>query len=312
MLALPVRYSLIPGGPGPTGGYTPRLARGADGRQRDRKRARASRSFSRMSSSTLRGMSLDPALRALAETIESGQPWPRPRCPQCGLGHIRFDDPAQAESNISAREHPAFDPEWIRGTFSVRGECENPECRQTVQGTGDYHVDYARKSAPQEPFYERGIPYSAYYRIAHVHPPLLLMPIPESAPEGVREGVLRASRVLFADAGLAATALRAAVERLLTAEGVAATSTAGKFRNAHTRIQEWRDADPSRVPVAELLFAVKWLGNAGTHEDSDVTFVEVLNGASVLDEAFHRLYTGPDMDAQAQTINTARGRAASN
>lgn len=136
---------------------------------------------------------------------------------------------------------------------------------------------------------------------------MLMMPVPKSAPDEVREGVMRASRVLFADAGLAATALRATVERFLTAEGIAAIRSTGQFRNAHERIQEWRDADTSRPPVADLFFAVKWLGNVGTHEDSDLTTMEVLDGARVFDEAIHRLFTGPDIEARAQTINAAKG-----
>ncbi|WP_161962550.1 DUF4145 domain-containing protein [Nocardioides speluncae] len=108
--------------------------------------------------------------------------------------------------------------------------------------------------------------------------------------------------MLFADPGLAATALRATVERFLTSESVSATNSTGRFRSAHERIEEWRDADPNRPPVADLFFAAKWLGNAGTHEDSDLSTIEVLDGARVLDEAFHRLFTGPDIDAHAQTI----------
>lgn len=72
--------------------------------------------------------------------------------------------------------------------------------------------------------------------------------------------------MFFADPGLAATALRATLERFLTHEGISATSSAGQFRSAHERIREWRDADPNRLLVAGLLCAVKWLGNAGTHE----------------------------------------------
>ncbi|MER7609748.1 DUF4145 domain-containing protein [Nocardioides sp. NPDC127503] len=254
-------------------------------------------------------MSVDPALRTLAQVIESEQPWPRPRCPSCDAGHIRFDQPVDAESHASAssRDHPAFEPEWIRGTFALLGACENPDCRQTVHGTGDYTVDYSKKSAPDNPWEQHGPAYSAYYQLTHLHPPMLLMPIPASAPEVTQEAVRRASRVLFADPGLAATALRAAVERFMSAEGIAATWPSGKFRSAHSRIKEWGEADPNRDRVANLLFAVKWLGNAGTHEDSDLTVSEVLDGAGLLDEAFHRLYTGPDIDARAQNINTAEG-----
>ena len=253
-------------------------------------------------------MPVDSALSDLARPIEEGQPWPRPACPKCQIGYIGFSAPTEYEGHdsASARDHPAFEPEWISGTFVTRGQCENPKCQQAVHGTGDYRVDYSQKTNRDEYEYQ-GIPYSSYYTVTHLHPPMLMMPIPKSAPEEVREGVLRASRVLFADPGLAATALRATVERFLTSEGISATRSTGQFRNAHERINEWRDADPNRPPVADLFFAVKWLGNAGTHEDSDLTTMEVLDGARVLDEAFHRLFTGPDIEAHARNINAAKG-----
>lgn len=251
---------------------------------------------------------MDPALFDLARPIEEGQPWPRPACPKCQTGYIGFSAPTEDEGydSASVRDHPAFEPEWISGTFVVRGQCENPECRQAVHGMGDYRVAYSQRSNGDDFEYE-GVTYSSYYTVTHLHPPMLIMPIPKSAPDEVREGVLRASRVLFADPGLAATALRATVELFLTSEGISATRPTGQFRNAHERIKEWRDVDPDRPSVADLFFAVKWLGNAGTHEDSDLTTMEVLDGARVLDEAFHRLFTGPDIDAQARTINAARG-----
>ncbi|MEN0084971.1 MAG: DUF4145 domain-containing protein [Leifsonia sp.] len=251
---------------------------------------------------------MDAALSDLARPIESEQPWPRPACPSCDSGYIGFSSPIEQESHTSAtlHDHPAFEPEWISGTFVVRGQCENPDCQQTVQAIGDYRVDYAQKSRSDD-FGYQGVEYSSYYSVAHLHPPLLMMPIPKSAPDEVREGVLRASRVLFTDPGLAATALRATVERFLTAEGISANRSDGQFRSAHERIKEWGDANPNRPPVADLFFAVKWLGNAGTHEDSDLTTMEVLDGARVLDEAFHRLFTGPDIDAHARRINAAKG-----
>lgn len=247
------------------------------------------------------------SLFGLAKEIESDQPWPRPSCPSCQTGYIGFSSPSTDESHesVSLRSHELFDPEWISGTFVVRGQCENPGCQQALHGIGDYRVGSARKSIPDNCY---SFPYSEYYTVRHLHPPILIMSIPQSAPDTVREGIQRASRVLFADPGLAATALRATVERFLTSEGIAGTHSNGKFRNAHDRIKEWRDADPDRPKVADLLFAVKWLGNAGTHEDSDLTTIEVLDGARVLDEAFHRLFAGPDIEAHASAITTTRRR----
>lgn len=250
-------------------------------------------------------MTVDPALLALAKPIEEDQPWPRPKCPRCDAGHIRFTDPNATEDHNSKklRKHPGWDPDWISGTFVVDGQCENPECQQVVRGTGDYYVSYSDKREEEYPNFA----YSSFYTISHLHPPILLMAVPQSAPEQVRDGVVRASRVLFADPGLSATAMRATVERFLTSEGVPSTDAHGTFQSAHKRIQNWLKSDSTRKSIADLLFAIKWLGNVGTHEDSDLTAIEVLVGASVLDEAFHRLFTGPDIDVRAQTINASRG-----
>lgn len=251
-------------------------------------------------------MSVDPALFSFAKPIESGQPLPRPSCPSCQIGYIGFSllTPYEGHASVTARHDPAFEPEWVSGTFTISGQCENPDCRQDVHGTGDYSVGYSQESYQEDDY--QGPSYSLYYTIKHLHPPMLMMPIPKSAPDQVRKAILRASRVLFADPGFAATALRATVERFLTSEGISATKSNGKFRNVHERITEWLDADHSRLAVANLFFAVKWLGNAGTHEDSDLTTMEVLEGAKVLDEAFHRLFTGPIIDAHARIITEAR------
>lgn len=252
-------------------------------------------------------MSVDAELFKMGKSIESGQSWPRPLCPSCPVGHIDFASPQEHESLKSEREHPYFDPEWIHGTFDIQGRCTNPGCLQVVHAAGDYQVEHSRSFDISEIGEFMGVPYSAYYSIRQVHPPLLIMSIPKSAPSEIREAIVRASRVLFADPGLAATALRATVERFLTVEGIPAVTASGKFQTAHQRINEWKTIEPKRESVAELLHAVKWLGNVGTHEDSKLKSVEVLEGAKLLDEAFHRLFDSPDIDKYARAVNSAKG-----
>lgn len=254
-------------------------------------------------------MSVDSELVKLAQEIEFGQAWPRPVCPSCPTGHVQFSSPVVFESlkSASERDHPYFDAEWIHGTFTVEGKCTNPECVQDVHGTGDYRVDHSQDFDFTEAGEFIGAPYTDFYSITHIHPPLLIMPIPKSSPPIVREAIVRASRVLFADPGLAATALRATVERFLTSESISAANQNGKFRTAHGRIDEWKLANPDRSSVADLFVAVKWIGNAGTHEDSKLTAAEVLEGARMLDEAFHRLFDGPEIDNYARTVNDAKG-----
>lgn len=255
-------------------------------------------------------MAVDDVLYSLSKPLESGQPWPRPLCPTCEKGFMGFSDPIeyQSEKSRSACEHWAAEPEWIEGQFIVAGVCENPECKQPAWMMGKYSVDIAKESWPDDQFEEFVSPaYSSYYEVQDVYPPLKLMPIPASAPQIVGGGIRRASKILFADPGLAATALRATIELFLTTEGISILDSDGKFRSAHARIKEWEEAEESRPQIADLFYAVKWLGNAGTHEDSDLTLVEVLDGARVLDEAFHRIFTGPDIQTKATYINSEKG-----
>jgi len=255
-------------------------------------------------------VSTDKALRALAEEIESDQPWPRPRCPTCGDGQIGFSQPEtfETEDSLAAHDHPAFEPEWIGGTFVIRGHCENPRCNQVVQAGGSWRVAYAQKSGQFFPECHNE-QYATFHRVEHMYPAPTIMEIPERAPDDVARGVLRASRVLLSDPGLAATALRSAVELFLTAQGVPGIQASGRFRPLDDRIKEWKKGDANRSQVADLLLAVKWIGNKGTHEDSELALVEVLEGAALLDEAFHRTYAGPDLDAKARSVIEKHGKS---
>ena len=245
-------------------------------------------------------MAVDPALAELGKPIYHEQQWPHPICPDCGSGHVRFTNPAEAEDPRSERDHEGFDYDWIRGTFSIVGNCTNPACGQPVQAVGSYRVIWVGRRA-------RNDGYTTSYEVKHVYPPLRLFPVPEAAPSNVREGVERAGHVLFADPPAAATALRATLERFLTSQGIAAKA-GNRHRGADERIKEWRKAAPGRDQVADLLFPTRWFGNKGTHEDANVTVEEVLDAALCLDEAFHRIYLSPDIDARAEAIRKASGK----
>lgn len=250
---------------------------------------------------------VDASLSQFTETIEDGESWPRPLCSKCQAGYLRFAKPKMNEdtSSIAAHEHPGWDVEWIRGTFVCEGTCENPECGVTAYATGTYEVGYATHVD-----FDATHPYSGFYTVGSVYPPPLMMSIPATAPEPVRDGIVRASSVLLTAPGLAATALRGTVERFLTTEGVQRKTPNGGFRTLEQRLVDWTTADGAeagRKQVGQMLSAVKWLGNAGTHENADLTVPEVLEGATLLDEAFHRWYKGPDLDGKALAIIQAKG-----
>lgn len=251
------------------------------------------------------GMALDPALAIIASGVEDSAGWPRPLCPVCQAGHLQFGEPDTIEdfASYSVRDHEAWEPEWIRGRFTVAARCGNGKCAQSVHAVGTYYVDGASDMDPTADTYE----YSSYYNVQYITPSLALMRLPSVAPEEVRQGLDRASSVIFVDPGLAATAVRTAVERFLTTQQIPAQDSSGNYVSLHRRIANWRSANPVQEGVADLLLAVKWIGNAGAHEAADVSVKDVLEGVELLDEAFHRLWVGPDIDARARAINAAKG-----
>lgn len=248
-------------------------------------------------------MPRDLQLLRLGRPIEEGTRWPRPTCAACRAGHLKFGEPEYFENGQSWQRrqgHDDWEPDWIFGTFRVDAVCENDDCKQTVVAVGKYEIGFAEERIEEAS-------YSAFYRVEYLSPALPLLQMPDGTPKEVQGGVLRASSLLFADPGAAATALRAAVERYLTTAGISRTKKGGGFASLADRIELWRNAAEGREKVAGLLTAIRWIGNAGTHEMSDLTVEDVLDGVEFLDEAFHSLFVGPDIDARAQAINTAKG-----
>ena len=250
-------------------------------------------------------MSRDPGLTRLGTLLESSTRWPRPACATCREGHLRFGDPKEFENAQSARMRgeEGWEPEWTFGTFRAEAVCENTDCRQVVIAVGTYHVDHAAEYDP----HDFDSLYATFYRVEYLTPALPLIQVPNGTPEDVQDGVLRASRLLFADPGAAATALRATVERYMTTAGISGAEEGGGFVSLAERIRRWEAAASERKEVSGLLTAIRWIGNEGTHEMTDLRVEDVLDGVEILDEAFHRLFVGPDIDARAQAINVAMG-----
>ncbi|WP_157829597.1 DUF4145 domain-containing protein [Nocardioides alpinus] len=259
----------------------------------------------------LRLMTIDPALRQLASEIEDGAALPSPRCPDCGVGTVSFAAPTKFETAgmREARKHDAYDPDWEKGTFVMQGVCGAHTCQQVVVATGTWRVDYGTTGGYPESYADQ---FAVFYRVRQVHPPLRLMELPDDAAVnealgGIAEGLLTAGAVLFTAPGLAATSLRGCIERFLSNAGISRKTAKDRFRPLDRRLVEWREKDADRDGIADLMLAVKWLGNTGTHEDSVLTAADVLEGARLLDEAFHRLYVSPAITAAAAAINAAEG-----
>lgn len=208
-------------------------------------------------------------------------------CPECGTRNMRMykNDPRQQHSAEAWRRIAAERsmPDYMvetEGVFVATFECRNTSCGQSIAVGGDW-AHWINDG--DEETQDLGSMVDAY-RIRFIHPPVLLFPVPTTVPAEVVASVRAASTVVWVDPPAAASRLRMAVERLLDHKRVPRP----RGTTLHRRLQA-AEADPRLRDIAVLLFAVKWIGNSGAHDDK-LTTENVLEAAEILEEALRQLY----------------------
>ncbi|SCF10077.1 protein of unknown function [Micromonospora chokoriensis] len=179
-------------------------------------------------------------------------------------------------------DHEAWEPDFIRGFFQVVLVCGGAECGEVVLASGEMTVGPVVSSS-------HDWTYSEFYLMRHLMPALVPIAFPERTPNPVKDRVLEASRLLYFDASAAGNRIRTAVEELLTHQKVPrTTSSSGKRRRltAHHRIDRFRAKNSE---AANLLEAVKWIGNDASHEVA-LSPLEVIDGLELLEGALQLIY----------------------
>ncbi|AIS02599.1 hypothetical protein SGLAU_33355 (plasmid) [Streptomyces glaucescens] len=91
-------------------------------------------------------------------------------------------------------------------------------------------------------------------------------------------------------------------------------SSNGKSYNLslHRRIERFKTAKPTFSKAADLLLAVKWIGNVGSH-GSVIRVLDVLDAVDILDRIIQQLYdTSPArIERKAEEIIARKGLPAS-
>jgi hypothetical protein len=130
-----------------------------------------------------------------------------------------------------------------------------------------------------------------------VYKPLMLVPtpdvflVPKKCPKSVQKEISSAFKIFLADPSAAANRVRSAIENLLTELGVRRLRAVAKRRMPiplHERILLYGKRNKD---IAESLLAVKWIGNAGSH-NSEMTLDDVLDAFEIFETVLDDLYVG--------------------
>jgi hypothetical protein len=126
---------------------------------------------------------------------------------------------------------------------------------------------------------------------------------------------MRAFQSYWSDRRACLAALRSAVEAILTQQGIKRyyiqrkrNSVNGRRVNLplHRRIEVYRDRN---ISCADMMMALKWVGNEGSHDDNEPSRELVLESFDILRAMLFSLYDETEMRVARSTkrINARRG-----
>ena len=231
-------------------------------------------------------------------------------CPSCMKSLLRVKAATfhaeETKESKKARGHEAWDPDWIEYVYSCLLECTNPACKDTVanSGTGSVGVDieYDGNGSPSQTWGD-------FFTPKHFSPHLKIFLCPRGTPNNVSEEIEKSFSLFFSDAPSSANHVRIALEDLLTHLKIKRYEVRGKRRTflaLHRRIEL---LPPRYKHLQNLFFAVKWLGNAGSHSDKVVTKDDVLDAYEIMEEILQDLFVKKTIQVNklAKQINKTKG-----
>ena len=231
-------------------------------------------------------------------------------CPTCSKGYLKVIPGTlhrqESKHSLSGHSHDAWEPEWIEYVYSCLFECSNTVCKETIASAGIGSVtQYYGYDADGR----TEINYEDFFTPKYFSPHLKLFDIPKDIPPEVENEINKSFDLIFSDAASSANHIRVALEHLLTHLGIKRfTIIKGKrnFLALHKRIE----LIPSKYNhIKDIIFAIKWLGNAGSHSNHEVTFDDVLDSYELMQELLEEMFNNSREKAKAlaKVINKKKG-----
>jgi hypothetical protein len=237
-----------------------------------------------------------------AETFTDALPhWP---CSACGKGHLAIETNdlriEETGSSKAARDHDAWEPDWIENRFVGLLQCSFPKCKDLAAVSGTSTVDYYQ--VDWDEFVD-----SRIFRVAAISPAPIPIKAPGNTPEQIIEAIKQAAFLIWSSPESAANQIRQAVELLMDEAGIKKLTDGGKPIFLHKRIEEFQSNDKEN---GDVLLATKWLGNTGSHTGG-IGRDDVLDAFDMIEFVLENRYgtAKAELLAKAAAINAAKGPA---
>jgi hypothetical protein len=251
---------------------------------------------------------MDRKLYKIPFKIESTPNWV---CPKCSIGILKIKKGTYFNEELSnskkSRSHDDWDPQWIQQTYSCLLQCTNDKCKEVVSNSGSGSVDWDLGVDDQgnaEQVYDN------FFTPLYFYPHLKLIPIPGDTPEKVSNLLNESFKLFFSSPAAASNHVRAAIEELLTDLKVKRYYVHSKGMRKSISLHQRIELLPTKYNgLKELFFAIKWLGNAGSHSGDSVSNDDVMDAYELVEHILKEVYDNKEiaLKALAKKVNKAKG-----
>lgn len=213
-------------------------------------------------------------------------------CPKCNKGLLRieknsFNSLEPLDSRIG-QEDARSEPDWIYYIFNCMFKCTNDRCADIVMCTGSGGVDF---DIEVDLYGHQSQEWHSFYRPLFFYPNLKLIDIPESTPDKVKKILNESFEVFFSSPASSANIVRKSIEEILNDLNICMPTLKSngdkKFISLDTRISKLTENFES---LKNRFFAIKWLGNAGSHSGDRITVDDAMDAYELVEDLLLKIY----------------------
>lgn len=221
-------------------------------------------------------------------------------CPTCNAKSLEFvKDKLITEETIESKKirktDDSWEVEWIE--LNVNGTIKCKNCDEFIFFIGkgnpvqNGYYDYELDDFVEE--------YNTSFTPIFINPTIHIFPISKNCPESVQEVIIDSFRFFWCDLESCVNKIRVSIELLLNEQKVKKFEIIGGKRrpiSLHKRIQLFGNND-----VKDLLTAIKWIGNTGSHNSSDLETIDVIETYKLLEFSLKKLYENEEKEIKKIT-----------
>ena len=231
-------------------------------------------------------------------------------CPTCGKGLLNVKEGThhygEDRNSKRARSDDYWDPDWIEYLYSCLLECNNTVCKDVVSSSGVGSIVQYMGYDEQG---ELSLDYEERFSPKYFSPHLKIFDYQQDIPDEVKNELEISFSLFFCDPSSSANHIRIALENLLTHMNIkrfAAQNGKRRYLTLHERIEL---LPKKHLDIKDLFFAIKWLGNAGSHSHKTVSSDDVLDAYELMEELLVQVFSNKSKNIKklANKINKKRG-----